>query len=126
MMKSHWETEVVLCCFCATLFATPMIRAWQAHPVPQPRPSPNAPTNENAPQGLEGRPPVVNNNNKQALDQQNQVEIRMEVQRLYAMASELKDEVDRTNADAVLSVSVLKRAQDIEKLAKQIRERAKR
>ena len=48
------------------------------------------------------------------------------VQRLYAMATELKDEVDRTNSKAVLSLSVVKRAQDMEKLAKQIRDRAKR
>jgi hypothetical protein len=38
----------------------------------------------------------------------------------------LKDEVDRTSPDAVLSMSVLKRTQDIEKLARQIRERAKK
>jgi hypothetical protein len=50
----------------------------------------------------------------------------MDVQRLYALSTELKDEVDRTNPDTVLSLSVLKRTQDIEKLAKQIRERAKR
>ena len=48
------------------------------------------------------------------------------VQRLYAMATELKDEVDRTNSKAVRSLSVVKRAQDMEKLAKQIRDRAKR
>jgi hypothetical protein len=34
--------------------------------------------------------------------------------------------VDRSDPNALLSVSVLKRTQDIEKLAKQIRERAKR
>ena len=50
----------------------------------------------------------------------------MDVQRLYAMASELKDEVDKTNANAVLSLAVVKRAQDIEKLAKQIRDRARK
>ena len=48
------------------------------------------------------------------------------MQRLYALSTELKDEVDRTKSDTVLSMSVLKRTQDIEKLAKQIRERAKR
>ena len=63
---------------------------------------------------------------KQEVDRQNQQEIRLEVQRLYAMATELKDEMDKTNANAVLSLSVVKRAQDIEKLAKQIKDRAKR
>jgi hypothetical protein len=48
------------------------------------------------------------------------------VQRLYAMATELKDELDRTNTSVFLNITVMKRAQDIEKLAKQIRDRAKR
>jgi hypothetical protein len=62
---------------------------------------------------------------KQTLNAQNEQEIRLEVQRLYAMASELKDELDKTNANQVLSVSLVKKAQDIEKLAKQIKDRAK-
>jgi len=52
--------------------------------------------------------------------------LRLDVQRLYALSTELKDEVDRSDANVVLSMSVLRRTQDIEKLAKQIRERAKR
>jgi hypothetical protein len=114
---------------CVTLmFATPMvIGAWQAHPTPviKPIPSPNAPKNENAPRGLNG-PELTVDNPKQALDQQNQVEIRMEVQRLFAMATELKDEVEKTNSNTMLNLAVLKRAQEIEKLAKQIRDRAKK
>ena len=55
---------------------------------------------------LDGRPLPVENG-KQEVDEQNQQEIRLEVQRLYAMATdamatELKAEVDRTNANAVL------------------------
>ena len=114
---------------CGTLmFAIPMvIGAWQAHPTPviKPIPSPNAPKNENAPRGLNG-PELTVDNPKQALDQQNQVEIRMEVQRLFAMATELKDEVEKTNSNTMLNLAVLKRAQEIEKLAKQIRDRAKK
>jgi hypothetical protein len=117
---------ITMACVAAILFAMPAcIDAWQVRPAPQPKASPNAPTNQNAPQGLDGRGSIVENN-KQALDQQNQQEIRMEVQRLYALATELKDEVDRTNPNAVLNLSVVKRAQDIEKLAKQIKDRAKR
>ena len=41
-------------------------------------------------------------------------------------ATELKDEVDETGSGDVLSVSVVKRAQDIEKLARQIKVHAKR
>jgi hypothetical protein len=125
MKNSRWNHGILATSFAAILFVTPVcINAWQTRTAPQPRPSPNAPTNSNFPLGLNGRPPVENN--KQVLDQENQLEIRMEVQRLYALATELKDEVDRTNPNAVLNLSVVKRAQDIEKLAKRIKERAKR
>jgi len=64
--------------------------ARQAGPTPQPRPSPNAPTNQNAPQGLDGGPLTVENG-KQEVDKQNQQAIRLEVQRLYVMATELNE-----------------------------------
>jgi len=76
--------------------------------------------------------PVLNspsygpNLDKQAMAIENQQEVRLQVQRLYALSTELKDEVDRTNSNAVLSLSVVKRAQDIEKLARQIKDRARR
>jgi hypothetical protein len=69
---------------------------------------------------------VVYKSEKLAGGANNEVELRMDVQRLYALSTELKDEVDRANPDASLSVTVFKRSQDIEKLAKQIRNRAKR
>jgi len=116
-------------CVVVILLATPKwIGSWQqSHPTPviKPIPSPNAPKSENVPQGLEGSL-ASKEEKKQLLDQQNEQEIRLEVQRLYAMATELKDEVDNTNSKAVLNVSVLKRTQEIEKLAKQIRDRAKK
>ena len=42
------------------------------------------------------------------------------------MATDLKDEVDQTNSKTVFNVNLVKRVQEIEKLAKQIRDRAKR
>jgi hypothetical protein len=123
------KVGIVVLCVTAILLVTPKwIGAWQAsHPTPviKPMPSPNAPKNENVPQGLDGTV-ASKEEKKQMLDQQNEQEIRLEVQRLYAMATELKDEVDNTNSYAVLNVSVLKRTQEIEKLAKQIRDRAKK
>lgn len=62
---------------------------------------------------------------KVPINEQNERELRANVQRLYMMISELKDEVNKTNANTVLSVSLLKRAQEIEKLAKQIKNQAK-
>jgi len=56
----------------------------------------------------------------------NERELRMDVQRLYALASELKDEVNQSNSQLVLNVPMMRRVQDIEKLAKHIKDRAKR
>jgi hypothetical protein len=116
-----------VCLITVLILAPSWVAAWQSRPSPiiKPMPSPNAPKNENAPEGLEGKP-TSKNNSKPPVDQQNQQEIRLDVQRLYAMATELKDDVDNTDSNAVFNVSVLKRAQEIEKLAKQIRDRAKR
>jgi len=70
--------------------------------------------------------PVAYKSGKQAREAENQLELRFDVQRLYAMSTELKDEVDHSDQNALLNMSVLKRTQVIEKLVKQIRERAKR
>ena len=57
---------------------------------------------------------------------ENERALRMDVQRLYATASELKDEVNGNNSQQVLSVAWVRRVQTIAKLAKQITDRAKR
>ena len=55
----------------------------------------------------------------------NQKELREDIARLYEMVSELKQQVERTDANAMLSVSLVKKAQQIEKLAKQVKDLAK-
>jgi hypothetical protein len=52
-------------------------------------PSPNAPSEDNALRRLDARQ-AASDSDKQAVDAQNQVELRLQVQRLYAMATELK------------------------------------
>jgi len=56
----------------------------------------------------------------------NERELRLNVQRLYAMASELKDQVNGNNSQVVLNVTLVRRVQAIEKLAKQIKDRTRR
>lgn len=115
--------------FCATLlFLTVSHAVMPQHPTPPPpapKPSPNAPINQNAPQGLETLP-SSSSPEKRSITAQEDAEVRLDVQRLYALATQLKDEVDNTDASLVLNVSLLKKAGDIEKLAKQIKARAKR
>ncbi len=55
----------------------------------------------------------------------NEKEIKKNVEKLYELASELKNEVEKTDSVKVLSLSMLKKAEEIERLAKEIRSRAK-
>lgn len=60
-----------------------------------------------------------------AIARANQKKLREDVSRLYGMVSELKEQVDRTNSDSMLSESLVKKAKEIEKLAKQIKDLSK-
>ena len=55
----------------------------------------------------------------------NEKEIKKNVEKLYELASELKTEVEKTDSVKVLSLSMLKKAEEIERLAKDIKSRAK-
>ena len=57
--------------------------------------------------------------------QQNEKEFRADVDRLYLLASELKQEVDKTLTTDVFSVQMYRRTEEIEKLAKQLKAKAK-
>lgn len=61
---------------------------------------------------------------KSALEE-NEKDVKKKVDRLFKLATELKEEVDKTDAVKVLSVAMLKKTEEIEKLAKDIRSRAK-
>lgn len=60
-----------------------------------------------------------------AIERANQQKIRTDVVKLYEMVSDLKEQIEKTDATSTLSVSILKKAQQIEKLAKQIKDLAK-
>jgi hypothetical protein len=90
---------------------------------PQPMPSPNAPNNQNFPGGLNG--PPISSSDKAGSRSMNREQIAAMVQQLYKLASELKEEVERTNLAAVFPVTFVKKAQEIEKLAKQIKDKTK-
>lgn len=103
------------------LAAEPILGAPQSNgvrPPPLPRPSPNAP-DPHVPNGMNGPQPTTTEGRSVA--PANQKELREDVSRLYGMVSELKEQVERTDANSMLSVSLVKKAQDIEKLAKQIK-----
>ena len=60
-----------------------------------------------------------------ALLEERQKNIKRDVQKLYDLAEQLKNEVEKTDSTTVLSLAMLKKAEEIEKLAKQIKDRAK-
>jgi hypothetical protein len=62
---------------------------------------------------------------KRATLRQNEKEFRAGVDRLYQLASELKQEVDKTVTTQVFSVQMYKRTEEIEKVAKLLKGKAK-
>jgi hypothetical protein len=62
---------------------------------------------------------------RKAVLEQNQKDIKKDVERLFDLASELKTEVEKTDATVVLSLALVKKAEEIEKLARQIKDHAK-
>jgi hypothetical protein len=90
---------------------------------PQPRPSPNAP-NPNYPPGLNG--PAVKGPDPKSVDKENLAELQNDVEKLYALVFVLREQMKMTNSTSTMSVTLVKQAQQIEKLAKEIKDRAKR
>lgn len=68
--------------------------------------------------------PGLPSHEKQMLEENNK-NIRKKVERLYQLAAQLKEEVDKTDSAKVLSLSLLKKAEEIEKLAREIKNRSK-
>ena len=61
---------------------------------------------------------------KRAL-QENEREFRAGVERLYQLTNELHDEVQKTPTSDVLSIRMFKKTEEIERLAKQLKSKAK-
>ena len=62
---------------------------------------------------------------KRAQMLQQEKEFREGIERLYALSGELRDEVQKTPTLQVLSVRMYKKTEEIEKLAKQLKSKAK-
>jgi hypothetical protein len=60
-----------------------------------------------------------------AVLEERQKSIKKDVEKLYDLASQLKTEVEKTDSTTVLSLAMLKKAEEIEKLARQIKDHAK-
>lgn len=87
------------------------------NPVPR---SPNPP-GSTAPDSDSPTPPIMD---KKILES-NDKDMKKKVQQLYELASQLKDEVEKTDSSKVLSLDLVKKAEEIEKLAHDIKNRTK-
>ena len=86
----------------------------------QGRPAPPSPPPEtNVPDPLNSKSAT------KAILEANEKDIKKSVEKLYTLASELKAEVEKTDSIQVLSLGLVKKAEEIEKLAKDIKTRAK-
>jgi hypothetical protein len=104
------------------LAAGPVVSGLGAQTGQSPRAKPY-PNGRDPNRGPELEPP--SNLDPKAIELANKLELKKDVAKLYEMVSELKEQVDKTDTASTLSVSVVKKAQQIEKLAKQIKDLAK-
>jgi nicotinamidase-related amidase len=96
----------------ATSAQTPVIHPPSQNPAPgQP------PTSES-----EG-PPLPSPDKK--ILESNDKDMKKKVEELYELAKELKDEVEKTDSSKVLSLNLVRKAEEIEKLAHDIKNRSK-
>lgn len=77
-----------------------------------PRPFPEA-------QGPEHEPPIKPDS--RAILKNNQKDIKRDVERLAELAGDLKKQVEKTDSSEVLSLPLVRKAEEIEKLARHIR-----
>ena len=80
--------------------------------------APPNPRRENSPEDPSHSPLPTAASTKAVLEQ-HQKDIKRDIEKLYDLATQLKTEVEKTDATTVLSLGMVKKAEEIEKLAKQ-------
>jgi hypothetical protein len=83
-------------------------------------------------QPIEPRPPETENPDAlplksptKAMLEANEKDIKKNIEKLYQLATDLKAEVEKTDSSQVLSLTLVKKADEIERLAHDIKSRAK-
>jgi hypothetical protein len=86
--------------------------------------NPNLPQEKNATPDPKPENPLAPAAEKRMLEE-NEKDIKKKVEKLYDLATELKAEVDKTDSSKVLSLNLIRKAEEIEKLAHDIKNRSK-
>jgi hypothetical protein len=69
--------------------------------------------------------PAISREAMKAALKENEKQIKKDIEKLYQLAEELKKEVEKSDASEVLSLSVVRKAEEVEKLAKRIKNLAR-
>ena len=85
---------------------------------------PLPPNQDHRPQETAPDAPAIPGAEKKILEE-NDKDMKKKVDRLYELATQLKNEVDKTDSSKVLSLNLVKKAEEIEKLARDIKNRSK-
>ncbi len=101
--------------------ARPLWAAQQRQPPAQVPRFPDARDGDNQPADTPALPPP----NPKAQLEENQKNLHKDADHLLQLARELKDDIDKTEQTDVLSLSLVKKAEEVEKLARQIKDLAK-
>jgi|HubBroStandDraft_2_1064218.scaffolds.fasta_scaffold00373_9 hypothetical protein len=126
MQHSRRQALTIFARAAGVLASTPLLASTlpaSAQMHPQPIPSPNAP-NQSFPPGLNG-PDSKPGQDHQEVDPRKQQEIRIDIERLYDLAADLKQQAGKSDMNVTLPVIMVKKAQEIEKLARKIKDLSK-
>lgn len=115
MQMMGWALGTPLALLGIRAFAQTQSQQNPQNPMPPLHGNPNEPPfPDNGPKIDEGK--ILKENNRQIHD---------DVEKLYDLASDLKKEVEKTDSANVLSLPMMQKAEQIEKLAKQVRNLAR-
>jgi hypothetical protein len=106
-MRYQIATILLLFSFCAALHA---------------QQTPRFPASETPPESREDA--RLRHDREKAMNEKRQEDLKRDTDKLLKLATELKEDVDKTNEN-VLSLDVIKKADEIEKLAKSVRDKMK-
>jgi hypothetical protein len=100
------------------VLALPAVPAQQQPPLPEIAPPPGS--QRRTPENEPSIPPEMQKRMEKQANQQRQSDLKRDTDKLFKLSSELKEYVDKSNEN-ILSLDVLKKADEIEKLAHSVK-----
>jgi hypothetical protein len=121
MYPSRRRTLVTTLSVVAAFFLLPALSTTGGVLAPQSRSAPS-PRRDDPDDPANGLPAAAG---KKAVLEQHQKDIKKDIEKLYDLATQLKTEIEKTDATSILSLEMVRKAEEIEKLAHQIKDHAK-